>query len=156
MQNFSRAERIAAAVYLIWLFVHIGLFFYSEQNADNSLFWPFIPGDKTVITTYDLSEFAVYTLAPVILFIAYKIMFGKTYEEQQAARRHSTNFLVAFLDEKIKAEELTQKLNSLQNIPGSSSLLEELKSDREKAADQSINNWHGRLEVRKKYKDFEG
>ena len=155
MQNFSRPERIAAALYLIWFFVHAGLFFYSEESPDNSLFWPFSSGGKSMTVTYDATEFAVYIGVPLILFFAYRIMFGKTYEELQAARRHSTNFFIAFLDEKIKSEELAQKINELENRPVNYSYLNELKDDREKAASQSVNNWLDRLEVRKKYKEFE-
>lgn len=155
MQNFSRAERITGALYFIWFFVHLGLFFYSTESTDNSCFWPFAPPGKTVVTTYDVTEFLVYTGAPIILFIAYRIVYGKTYEESQASRRHSTNFFVAFLDEKIKAEELTQKINELQNRPVNYDRLNELRSDREKAASHNVSNWLDRVEVKKKYKEFE-
>lgn len=155
MQNFSKPERIAAAVYFIWFFVHLGLFFYSDESTDNSFFWPFIPGDKTMALTYDVTEFAVYTGAPFILFIAYRIVFSKSYEESQANRRHSANFFIAFLDEKIKTEELTQKINELQQKPVSHERLNELRSDREKAASNNVNNWLDRIEIRRKYKSFE-
>lgn len=155
MQNFSKPERIAAALYFIWFFVQLVLFFYSEESPDNDLFWPFIPADKSMSLTYDITEFAVYVGAPVILFIAYRIVFNKPYEETQGGRRHSATFFIAFLDEKIKAEEMTQKINELQNKPVNYGYLHELKEDREKAASHSVNNWLDRVEVRKKYKEFE-
>jgi len=155
MQNFSKSERIAAALYFIWFFVQLGLFFYSDQSPDNVLFWPFTSADKSMIVTYDVTEFAVYTAGPLVLFIAYRIMFGKDYEGSQGNRRHSFTFFVAFLDERIKAEELAQKLNEVQNKPVDFHYLNEIKKDREIAASQSVNNWLDRVEVRKKYKQFE-
>lgn len=156
MQNFSRLERIAAAIYFIWFFIHLGLFFYSEESPDNSLFWPFIPGGKTLAETYDVSEFLVYIGVPLVLFIAYKIIYNKDYDESSSVRRHSTSsFFIAFLDEKIKAEELTQKLNELQNRPANYDRLTELKTDREKATSHNVNDWLDRVEVKKKYKEFE-
>ncbi|HOZ78877.1 MAG TPA: hypothetical protein PLY34_12855 [Ferruginibacter sp.] len=155
MQNFSKSERIAAALYFIWFFVQLGLFFYSDQSPDNVLFWPFTSADKSMIVTYDVTEFAVYTAGPLVLFIAYRIMSGKDYEGSQGNRRHSFTFFVAFLDERIKAEELAQKLNEVQNKPVDFHYLNEIKKDREIAASQSVNNWLDRVEVRKKYKQFE-
>ncbi len=155
MQNFSKSERIAAALYFIWFFVQLGLFFYSDESPDNVLFWPFTSADKSMIVTYDVTEFAVYTAGPLVLFIAYRIMSGKDYEGSQGNRRHSFTFFVAFLDERIKAEELAQKLNEVQNKPVDFHYLNEIKKDREIAASQSVNNWLDRVEVRKKYKQFE-
>jgi len=155
MQNFSKSERIAAALYFIWFFVQLGLFFYSDESPDNALFWPFTSADKSMIVTYDVTEFAVYTAGPLVLFIAYRIMSGKDYEGSQGNRRHSFTFFVAFLDERIKAEELAQKLNEVQNKPVDFHYLNEIKKDREIAASQSVNNWLDRVEVRKKYKQFE-
>lgn len=156
MQNFSRSERIAAALYFIWFFIHLWLFFYSEESADNSHFWPFVAAGKTFVTTYDVTEFIVYIGAPLILFIAYKIVNGNAYDETGSARRHpTTNFFLSFLDEKIKAETLTQKLNELTNQPVSHTYLNELKADREKAGSMGVNSWLDRVEVKKKYKDFQ-
>jgi hypothetical protein len=155
MQNFSRGERVAVALYLVWFFIQIGLFFYSADGADSSFFWPFTPGGKGFSVTYDITEFAVYILSPLVLFIAYKIISGANHEEVTSNRRHSFNFFIAFLDEKIKSEELIQKINELQNKTCSFEYLNELKADREKAANQNVNNWLNRVEVRKKYKQFE-
>src|SRR5882672_11206078 len=103
MQNFSRLERIAAAVYFIWFFIHLSLFFYSDESPDNSLFWPFTSGGKTLADTYDVSEFLVYVGVPLILFIAYKIVSGKNDDEYSSGHRHPVaTFFIAFLDEKIK------------------------------------------------------
>ncbi len=156
MQNFSKLERIAAGVYFIWFFIHLGLFFYSDESQDNALFWPFFSEDKTFAVTYDVSEFFVYIGAPLVLFIAYKIIFGREYDASSSGKRHiTTSFFLAFLDEKIKVEESAQKINELQNRPVSYDYLNELKTDKEKAANQTVNHWLDRVEVRKKYKEFE-
>ena len=156
MQNFSRLERIAAAVYFIWFFLHLGLLFYSDESPDNSLFWPFTTGGKTLATTYDVSEFIVYVGVPLVFFIAFKIVYGKSFDESSSYRRHSTSsFFISFLDEKIKTEELLQKLNELQNRPVTYDRLNQLKSDREIAASQNVNDWLDRVELKKKYKEFE-
>ncbi len=155
MQNFSRLERIAAAFYFIWFFVHLGLFFYSEESPYNAMFWPFSSEGKSFTVTYDVSEFLVYIGGPLILFIAYKIVFGKEYESSTGRRHSGASFFIAFLEEKIKNEELSQKINELQGKPVSHELLNQLKADKEKAASQSVNNWLDRAETRKKYKEFE-
>lgn len=156
MQNFSRLERIAAAIYFIWFSMHLGLFFYSTESSDNSLFWPFYPGDKTIQTTYDVTEFIVFIASPLIIFIAYRIVYGRDYESSSGNRRHSAaSFFIAFLDEKIKGEELSQKINELQNRTVNYDYLAELKSDREKAASHSVNDWLNKIEVKKKYKEYE-
>ena len=156
MQSISRLGRIAAAVYFIWFFIHLAMFFYSVESPDSVLFWPFTSDGKALASTYDVSEFIVYVGVPLILFIAYKIVFGKSYDESSSGRRQSTaSFFIAFLNEKIKTEELSQKLNELQNRPVNYNHLNELKSDKEKATSQNVNNWLDRVEVKKKYKEFE-
>ncbi|MBL0355653.1 MAG: hypothetical protein IPP72_01640 [Chitinophagaceae bacterium] len=156
MQNFSRSERIAVAFYFIWFFVHLAFFFYSEESSDNGQFWPFITAGKTLASTYDVSEFLLYIGVPLILFIAYRIVYGVAYDESNGGHRHtSTSFFISFLDEKIKAEELTQKINKLNNQPANYDHLDELKADREKAASKGVKTWLDRVEVKKKYKDFQ-
>jgi hypothetical protein len=155
MQSFSKAERIAIALFFIWFFLQLALFFYADEGPENNLFWPFTSGDKALKSTYDVFEFIVYAGAPIIFFIAYRIVFGNDRESSSARRHSSSSFFIAFLDEKIKAEELAQKLNELQNRPVSYNLLNELKTDKEKVTSNSINNWFDKIEVKKKYKEFE-
>ncbi|MES2848158.1 MAG: hypothetical protein V4685_03830 [Bacteroidota bacterium] len=155
MQNFSKAERIAVALYFIWFFLQLALFFYADEDPDNALFWPFTSGDKALKSTYDVLEFVVYAGAPLIFFIAYRIVFGNDRETSSGRRHSSSSFFIAFLDEKIKAEELTQKLNELQNRTVSYNYLNELKADKEKVTSHSINNWFDKIEIKKKYKEFE-
>ena len=52
-------------------------------------------------------------------------------------------------------EELTQKINALNNGPVNYDRLEELKKDKEKIMRHGINGWLDKLEVKKKYKEFQ-
>lgn len=157
MNRFSQVSRIITAAYFAWLFFHIGLLVYADENADSTVFWPFIKQGQTLASTYDIFEFFVYTGVPLVLFICYRILFPRTDEEKEYThRRHSSHsFFLAFLDEKIKVEELTQELNALNHKPVNNIYLEELKKDRMKAGNLGVNGWLERLEVKKKYKEYE-
>jgi hypothetical protein len=158
MEKLSRIERFIAAFYCIWFFIHLGFFFYAEENADSSVFWPFIKKGQTLYTTYDVFEFLIYIGTPLLLYIVYKILFSWQDEEEKYRnhqRRSSHSYFSAFLDEKIKVEELTQKINELRNQPVNYDYLDELKRDKEKINTHHINGWLDKLEVKKKYKDFE-
>ena len=155
MQSFSKAERVAIALYFIWFFLHLAFFFYADEGPDNHLFWPFTSGGKALKSTYDVMEFVVYALAPLILFIAYRIVVGNERETSSARRHSSSGFFIAFLEEKIKVEELTQKLNQLQSKPVNYDVLNLLKTEKEKASSTSIHDWFDKIEIKKKYKEFE-
>lgn len=158
MQNDSKAERIAAAFYFIWFFIHLWLLCYSDENTDVAQFWPFTTTGKSFESTYDVSEFLVYIGSPLVLFIAWKIINHVNPEEEFHSRHHrhiSSSFFLAFLDEKIKAESLTQKINELTHKEVNYQYLDELKSDRSKAASRGVNKWFDRMEVKKKYKDYQ-
>jgi len=158
MESFSRTERTLAAIYFIWFFLHLGLFFYSAEGTDSSQFWPFVSTGATLAGTYDVSEFLIYTGIPLVLYIAFKIITYTSFAESSSgSRRHSTtnSFFKAFLDEKIKTEELTQKINELTGKPVIYDYLDELKKDKEKAATVGVNGWLDRVAIKKKYRDFE-
>ena len=158
MENFSKTERILGAIYFIWFFLHLGLFFYSEDGTNSSQFWPFIKASETLSSTYDISEFLIYIGIPLILYIAFKIItYNNFADSSSGSRRHYNigSFFQAFLDEKIKTEELTQKINELTNQPVNYNYLDELKKDKEKAATEGVNGWLDRVELKKKYKEFE-
>src|SRR5437867_1852202 len=116
MQSFSKNERFLAGLYFIWFFIHLGLFFSSEEGVDSSQFWPFVQRGKTLSGTYDVVEFLVYVGFPLVLFVAYKIFTYNPILESSVPRKHSAgSFFIAFLDEKIKAEQLAQQINELTN-----------------------------------------
>ena len=158
MENFSKNERIIGALYFIWFFLHMGLFFYSEDGTNSSEFWPFTNAGDSLSATYDISEFLIYIGIPLVLYVAFKIITYKNFADSSSgSRRHSNinNFFQAFLDEKIKTEELRQKINELTNQPVNYHYLDELRKDKEKAATEGVNGWLDRVEVKKKYRDFE-
>ncbi len=156
MRNFSRLERLAAACYFIWFFIHLFIFFTSQESTFNTEFWPFVSPGQNIFTTYDITEFLVYTGTPLVFFIAYRIFVGDPENVYYSRRHHSnSSFFIAFLDEKIKVEELNQEVNRLNNRPVDAGYLEELKSDRQKAGSTGVKDWINRVEVKKKYKDFE-
>ena len=155
MEKFSKTERVIAALYFIWFFLHAGFFVYSEDNPDRSQFWPFIKAGQTLSGTYDVSEFLIYIGSPLVLFIAYKIIYTN-YGQSTVSHRHTSgSFFLAFLKEKIKTEELSQKINELTNKPVNRHHLDELKKDKEKASTHGVHGWLERSEVKKKYREFE-
>jgi hypothetical protein len=158
MEKLSRIERLIAACYCIWFFMHLGFFFYAEVGADSTVFWPFIKKGQTLYNTYDVFEFLIYIGTPLVLYIVYRILFtwrddDEKYHHHQKHSSHS--YFAAFLDEKIKVEELTQQINTLTNQPVNYNYLNELKKDKEKVMVHGVNGWLDKLEVKKKYKEFE-
>ncbi len=158
MERLTRIERLVAAFYSVWFFIHLGFLFYAEEGADSTAFWPFIKKGQSLYTTYDIFEFLIYIGSPLIVYIVFKILFTRNYEEQnyQPHQKHSSHsYFTAFLDEKIKVEELTQKINEINNQPVNYEYLDELKKDKQKITMQGLNNWLDKLEVKKKYKVFQ-
>jgi hypothetical protein len=158
MERLTRTERIIASCYCIWFFVHLCFFFYAKEDADSSVFWPFTKKDQSLYNTYDIFEFLIYAGVPLALFIVYKILFAWQDEEEKyhVHQKHSGySYFTAFLDEKIKVEELTQKINELNHQPVNYDYLDELKKDKEKITMPGLNNWLDKLEVKKKYKTFQ-
>ena len=159
MERFTRTERLMAALYCIWFFIHLGFFFYAEETADSTTFWPFINKGQSLYSTYDIFEFLVYTGVPLVIYSVYRILFAWQGDEEKyhAYQKHSgQNFFAAFLDEKIKVEELTQKINELNHLPVNYDYLNELKKDKEKISVRGIHTWLDRLEVKKKYREYQG
>ena len=156
MDNFSKNERILTIIYFMWFFLHLGFFFYAGEVPDASQFWPFVKSGVTLEESYDVSEFLIYISVPLVVFIAYKII---NYENDQLpikGHRHTnSSYFQAFLNERIKAEELAQKINELTNQPVNYAYLNELKKDKESAATEGVNGWLDRVELKKKYKEFE-
>lgn len=156
MHNFSRAERIASALYCIWFLAHLLCFYYAEENPEKPAFWPFIETGN-LLSTYGIAEFFIYTSVPLAIFLVYKMLCKKFGSKHTTAHRHrySDSFFMAFLEEKIKTEELTQQINALTNLPVNYTLLDELKADREKISGRGVNAWLLRSQIKKKYKEFE-
>jgi len=156
MEKFSRLEKLTAFLYFIWFSLNLVIFFSADEGPDNKLFWPFNSADQSVFSTYDIAEFSVYVGIPLILFGSLKIMLGnKRPIALSHDHYHHSNYFLAFLEEKIKAEELQQQLNALRHQPVSNQYLEELKADREKIILQGTEGWRNKIQVKEKYKQFE-
>lgn len=54
------------AVYILWLGIHT-FFYLSSDKYFSSDFWPFT--DRSYDTTYDASEWFVYTIGPLVLLL---------------------------------------------------------------------------------------
>ncbi len=156
MEKFTRIERVIAALYFIWFFLNLIVFFYTVDTPDNKNFWPFFADGKPLLAVYDITEFAVYVGAPLVIFLICKLIWGIGYTKAEHHHHSGGSFFVAFLNERIRAEELLQKLNELQNLKVSNDYINELKADKEKASVRGANRWIDRLEIKKKYKKFEG
>jgi hypothetical protein len=156
MEKLARIERIFTALYIIWFFTHLVCFVYGG-NGDIAQLWPFINEGDTLATTYDGTDFLIYTGTPLVIYAAFKIIFSRRSDnESYSGRRHSTaTFFVSFLNEKIRAEELNQKINELTHQPVNYDKLNELIKDKENAETHGINGWLERMEVKKKYKEFQ-
>lgn len=155
MEKFTRIERVIAFFYFVWFFLNLIVFFYAEDSPDNKNFWPFFSNDKPLLTVYDITEFATYVGTPLIIFIICKLIWGIGYTPTEHHHHTGGSFFLAFLNEKIRAEELLQKLNELQNLKVNNDYINELKADRDKASIKNAKSWVNRLEVKKKYKQFE-
>lgn len=154
MEKFTKIERVIASFYFFWFFLNLIVFFYAEDGPDNNNFWPFFTNGKPLLAVYDITEFATYVGAPLVIFIICKYILGSGYTHTE---NHHTgrSFFVAFLNERIRAEELLQKLNEQQNLKANYDYINELKADRDKASVKNARSWADRLEVKKKYKKFE-
>jgi hypothetical protein len=68
-QKFVRTSRGFIVFYLIWLFIHLLLFFNSSSDCEG--FWPFGRGD---LCQYNYIELFVYLGVPLIIFIIWKLI----------------------------------------------------------------------------------
>ena len=156
MEKFTRIERVIAALYFIWFFFFFFMFIVAVDRPVYLNFWPFFAYVKHLLAVYDITEFAVYVGAPLVIFLICKLIWGVGYTKAEHHHHSGGSFFVAFLNERIRAEELLQKLNELQNLKVSNDYINELKADKEKASVRGANRWIDRLEIKKKYKKFEG
>jgi hypothetical protein len=157
MVDFSKNERILIGLYLIWFFIHTGLLtFTSEESLVANLFWPFNSGKESFVDTYDITEFLIYAGSPLVMYICYRLFFASETKMPPPKRKQlDIGFLPSLINEKIKVEELKQKISLLTKEPMSTSLLEELMLDKQKLEEKGVNRWIEKIEMKKKYKAFE-
>lgn len=73
MQEKIKNNSTAIAVLLIWLFAQfICLMMSKENNYSKSQFYPFT--EQHFKYAYDFTEFLIYGIGPIILFVAYKLI----------------------------------------------------------------------------------
>lgn len=60
--------------YLLWVFLHFILLIIPKDHYDSDYteFWPFT--GKTLGQSYDLSEFLVYSLLPLVIIYSIKLI----------------------------------------------------------------------------------
>lgn len=156
MENLNKFERVFLSIFIGWFFVHTIFFFLSTDGVNSSTFWPFTPNGLGFETTYDISEYLIYVGVPIVLMIIYRLVKPKKYADTAIKQTHANvGFFIAFLDEKINVEALTQQLNELTGKPIDNTVLQQLQKDRDIAGTQGVKNWIERVAVKEKYKDFE-
>lgn len=72
-----KSEKIAVSVIVGWVFIHLLIYITTKIDPcgfDRPLenFWPIDGG--IISCVYDLSEFLVYTITPILIYATYKIL----------------------------------------------------------------------------------
>jgi len=80
-----KPSKIALALYLIWVSLHLFLFLTGRDKFDsNNLFWPLERPDWPHY--YDWTELLFYCVIPVILWLVIKLLGLGIDEEEQKIR----------------------------------------------------------------------
>ena len=73
MRTFIKGNGIVISVLLMWLFVHfICLMLAKDMYYSKDIFYPFT--ENSLIYSYDITEFLVYGVSPIVIFIILKII----------------------------------------------------------------------------------
>jgi hypothetical protein len=157
MKPITIFQRVLALGYALWFVCHFIAFFSVDEEQLVTGFWPFTSQGASMAQTYDITEFLVYVIGPLIPILIYRYLASAPeHQHQHNKDKHKhTAFLVAFLDEKIKAEQLQQQLNRLNGGTEDWQHSKTLLKDRDVAASKSVKNWLEKRAVIRKYKDFE-
>jgi len=82
----KRKDIITVQIYIVWIIIQINLWGFGYNEYARRNFFPF--GNykwnnfRYMLGYYDMSEFIVYAVVPVLLFIAYKfIRTNKAYRK---------------------------------------------------------------------------
>lgn len=67
----SKVPRVILAIYLLWIILHLYLFSSSDLFDHDRDFYPF-DGFRT--SDYDYTEFLVYLIVPILLYIAFYLI----------------------------------------------------------------------------------
>jgi hypothetical protein len=69
--NFIQKNKTGVAIYLCWVLLHFILMFSNAGFNKNGYFFPF---NNDNIWCYDYSEFLVYTVSPLFVFLIFKLL----------------------------------------------------------------------------------
>ena len=70
MKNFLNKNKVPIVILLFWLFVHFFLLLLAEGSK--SEFFPF--SESSLRDSYDITEFVVYGITPILIFVGIKIL----------------------------------------------------------------------------------
>ena len=77
MGNENKDELNIFAYYIGWAFLHLVFLAIGWNGDDHELFWPFqstYVSKGEIIEAYDISEFLVYVIGPVVLFFIWAMV----------------------------------------------------------------------------------
>jgi hypothetical protein len=77
MKKIIKENGIVLAILFGWLFVNFNFLILGEgENYSKAEFYPFT--EHTLLYSFDITEFIVYGITPIILFLVIKlIIYGK-------------------------------------------------------------------------------
>ena len=82
MRTTKNPNQIFTCIYCIWLFTNLFFLFNSvNYSGDKEILYPFYgdedPKYNSFYEVYDLSEFVLYGLSPLVIWIVYNNLFDK-------------------------------------------------------------------------------
>ena len=76
--SFLKNNRWFFSAYLLWFFYHLIIYLLNYNKGNLSLFWhPFLYYFWEKYDIYDISEFVIYLVAPLICWSIYKLVIKR-------------------------------------------------------------------------------
>ncbi len=73
MKSFIKENGVVISILLIWLFVHFAcLMLAKDMYYSKDIFYPFT--ENSLRYSYDITEFLVYGLTPIVIFVIFKLI----------------------------------------------------------------------------------
>lgn len=73
MKSFIKENGVVISILLIWLFVHfVCLMLAKDMYYSKDIFYPFT--ENSLRYSYDITEFLVYGLTPIVIFVIIKLI----------------------------------------------------------------------------------
>ncbi len=67
------------AIILLWTFINVIFLAISDADYYKSELWPFT--EKSLTSTYDISEFLLYVIGPIIIGVCYSLIKSNENEK---------------------------------------------------------------------------